>query len=95
MGTVRFYLNDKGRLSDKTSMVGLDSKIGWFSSISPGDIDNDGDIDFIVGNTGYNTKYKASYLNPRFYIMEILRGMVRKTLLRQNLKTMYAFLVED
>ena len=90
-GPVRFYLNDKGRLSDKTSMVGLDSKIGWFSSISPGDIDNDGDIDFIVGNTGYNTKYKASYLNPEILYYGDFEGNGKKNIVEAKFEDNVCF----
>ena len=63
-GPIRFFYNDSGKLFDRTADVGLKDTLGWFNSISGGDIDNDGDIDFVVGNTGYNTKYKATADNP-------------------------------
>jgi len=37
---------------------------GWFTSISPGDIDHDGDIDYLVGNFGHNTKYHPTKKSP-------------------------------
>ena len=77
-GPVRFFLNENGRLIDKTSDVGLDNKVGWFSSITAGDIDNDGDMDYVVGNTGYNTKYKASYYNPEILYYGDFEGNGKK-----------------
>jgi enediyne biosynthesis protein E4 len=37
---------------------------GWWNSISGGDIDNDGDTDYILGNLGTNSKNKASAEQP-------------------------------
>lgn len=42
----------------------LANQIGWWSSLHSSDIDNDGDIDFLVGNLGLNYKYKASFQEP-------------------------------
>lgn len=62
-GPVRVYKNEQGKLVN-TKNTGLQSNIGWFNSISAGDIDNDGDTDFVVGNFGLNTKYKANTETP-------------------------------
>ncbi len=37
---------------------------GWWFSIASGDIDNDGDIDFALGNLGLNNKYHPSPDHP-------------------------------
>lgn len=37
---------------------------GWWTSLTAGDIDGDGDPDFLAGNFGLNTKYKASPEKP-------------------------------
>ncbi|MDT0606689.1 VCBS repeat-containing protein [Croceitalea rosinachiae] len=37
---------------------------GLWQTICPFDIDNDGDLDYLVGNWGLNTKFKASKKNP-------------------------------
>lgn len=37
---------------------------GWFNSICPLDIDNDGDMDYVVSNKGYNSFMKATQTKP-------------------------------
>jgi len=44
--------------------MGLQDTNGWWNSVEAADMDNDGDIDFLVGNLGLNYKYKASITEP-------------------------------
>jgi len=37
---------------------------GWWTCIEPADLDGDGDLDFVLGNWGLNTKFKASDQKP-------------------------------
>lgn len=39
---------------------------GWYNSICPIDIDNDGDLDYIVGNKGQNSFIRATQNEPLF-----------------------------
>lgn len=61
---VTFFKNEKGVFRNKTPQSGIAGKVGWWNSISAGDFDNDGDIDYILGNLGLNSQYRASAQYP-------------------------------
>ncbi len=61
-GTPNIYRNSGKSLSKFSSS--LDELHGWWNVIETADLDNDGDYDFIIGNQGNNTLYKASKENP-------------------------------
>lgn len=54
------FVNDKGVFSKKY----LTQKKGWWNFTLPCDIDNDGDMDFIAGNEGLNSRLQASEREP-------------------------------
>lgn len=56
--------NNHAQTFTKTEVPSLKNTEGWWNTIEPGDVDNDGDIDFIIGNLGLNSKFKTSYQNP-------------------------------
>ncbi|MFN8357852.1 MAG: VCBS repeat-containing protein [Spirosomataceae bacterium] len=60
---VTFLKNEKGKLT-KASIAALNNATGWWNSVVGGDFDNDGDTDYIVGNTGMNTFFRASDKEP-------------------------------
>jgi enediyne biosynthesis protein E4 len=43
---------------------------GWWNSIKPMDLDADGDTDFVVGNTGLNTRLKPSEKVPTALVVK-------------------------
>ncbi len=61
-GTPKVYKNT-GRALSKMS-TDLDNLHGWWNVIETADLDNDGDLDLIIGNQGSNTSYKTSEKNP-------------------------------
>ncbi len=61
---VTFLENDKGVFKNVTSTSGVSNKTGWWNSIAAGDFDNDGDMDYIVGNLGRNSFFQASEKYP-------------------------------
>lgn len=63
-GLVKIYRNRQGLLRDETAQSGIGEELGWWNGIAGRDIDNDGDVDFVVTNYGLNTQYKASLASP-------------------------------
>jgi hypothetical protein len=77
---VRFFKNvngkfiawnaDEGKIDSPSKDYTGESKTpithsyGWWNSLAAGDFDNDGDIDYIAGNLGLNSKYKTSPTEP-------------------------------
>ena len=62
---ITIFTNKEGQLK-KTASVNEQFKFtnGWWNCIKAVDIDNDGDIDFIAGNLGLNSKIKADSIHP-------------------------------
>lgn len=63
-GPVAFFKNNEGKLVDATVDTGVDKNTGWWHGIAAGDLDADGDIDYVVTNQGNNTKYHTSPDHP-------------------------------
>nr|WKN34623.1 VCBS repeat-containing protein [Tunicatimonas sp. TK19036] len=61
---ITFFKNVKGKLVNVTTATGLGETSGWWNSLAGGDMDNDGDIDYVLGNLGLNTPFKASEDKP-------------------------------
>ncbi len=59
-----FLKNENGIFKNISAATGISNQIGWWNSIAAGDFDNDGDIDYIAGNLGLNSFYKASVQYP-------------------------------
>lgn len=55
---------NKNGVFEKIENQVLENAKGWWNSIEEGDFDNDGDMDYIVGNLGLNYKFKASKEEP-------------------------------
>ena len=61
---IRVFKNTGGALTEITETCGLKDTEGWWNSIHAADFDNDGDIDFVAGNMGLNTRIKISVEEP-------------------------------
>ena len=57
---IQLFKNNKGKLQNVSATSGINTEVGWWNSITAGDFDNDGDIDYIAGNLGKNSFYRAS-----------------------------------
>lgn len=64
-GAVRLFLNRSGTAFEEiTETAGFAGHTGLWRSVQAGDIDRDGDTDYLVGNLGLNTPYLASPQAP-------------------------------
>ncbi|MGI9532334.1 FG-GAP-like repeat-containing protein [Lutimonas sp.] len=61
---VTIFRNNRGNFDNITSKLDLSDATGWWFGLTEGDFDNDGDMDFIVGNLGLNYKYQANENEP-------------------------------
>ncbi len=79
-GPVSYWHNNGAGFENQTRAAGLADRTGWFNSITGSDLDNDGDIDYIVMNTGLNTKYQASPTKPVYLYYGDFQGNGTKSL---------------
>jgi enediyne biosynthesis protein E4 len=65
-GHVKYFHNNQGRgFEDWTGKAGFAAAgTGWWTSIAAADFNGDGRPDYVVGNVGLNTQYRASPEEP-------------------------------
>jgi len=61
---ITIFENDNGKLKVENAKLKIENSNGWWNCISAGDFDKDGDVDYLAGNLGLNTNYKASATEP-------------------------------
>jgi hypothetical protein len=71
---ITIFLNrGKGRL-ERTDTPGLEKSDGWWNRIIAGDFTGDGRVDFVVGNLGLNTRFRASEKEPAIMYVKDFDG---------------------
>lgn len=60
---VRFFENTGDKLRPLQNS-GIEDQLGWWNSLAGADFDNDGDIDYVVGNLGINNNYQVKHDQP-------------------------------
>ncbi len=61
---LKIFINEKGVFKEKKDAFGAGKTQGWWNCLASGDFDKDGDVDFIAGNHGLNSRFKASAEKP-------------------------------
>lgn len=59
---IRVFTNEGGRLAERPGA--LPKSDGWWHRLVKADLDNDGDMDFVAGNFGNNSRFHASDDKP-------------------------------
>jgi enediyne biosynthesis protein E4 len=61
---ITVFVNESGSFVNKTEQFELNKTNGWWNTIESADLDGDGDLDFVLGNHGLNSRFKASEDKP-------------------------------
>ena len=88
---VTVFLNENGKFVKQTIESGLSETSGWWNCLASGDFDQDGDIDFVAGNHGLNSRFKATIEKPvSMYVNDFdMNGSVEQVLCYYNGDTAY------
>jgi enediyne biosynthesis protein E4 len=75
-GSVRYFHNTQGKgFEDWTERAGFASAgTGWWTSIAAADFNGDGRIDYVVGNVGLNTHFRADPEHPALLFSGDFKG---------------------
>jgi len=83
---ITLLINSEGAFST----VEIDQSGGWWNCIENGDIDGDGDMDYLIGNYGRNSVYKASVDSPmKLYVSDFDSNSMTEALLFYALEDGY------
>ncbi|HET6567197.1 MAG TPA: VCBS repeat-containing protein [Rhodothermales bacterium] len=61
---IKVFRNQGDGTFKQADVAGLEKSEGWWNTITAEDMDGDGDLDFVAGNLGLNTKIHASPDRP-------------------------------
>ena len=61
--SIRVFENKNGAF-EEVSNQDLENQTGWWNTILAEDLDRDGDVDFVIGNHGLNSRFKATKEQP-------------------------------
>ena len=61
---IKVFVNENGLLIDHSTKYFKESTSGWWNCISAADLDNDGNMDLLVGNYGWNNQFNVSEKSP-------------------------------
>ncbi|NNK19129.1 MAG: VCBS repeat-containing protein, partial [Maribacter sp.] len=86
---IGFYSNNNGNSFKQLEFEGINEK-GWWFSINETDVNKDGFNDYIIGNVGYNIKFKANPEKPlKIYANDFDNNGINDVVLSKKYKGEY------
>lgn len=61
---IKIFINEQGLFKDESEHFGLLNTEGWWNTVIARDLNDDGNVDFVLGNHGLNSFFKASIEKP-------------------------------
>ncbi len=94
---VKIFINNRGFFTDESVKFGIADTDGWWHSIRACDLNGDGYMDFVAGNHGLNTLFKASVSKPvTMYVNDFdLNGNVEQIICAYNGNVSYPVIMKD
>ncbi len=94
---VKIFINDNGIFTDQSERFGLSDTEGWWNTITAKDLNGDGKVDFVLGNHGSNSRFKASPAKPlTMYVNDFdLNGSVEQIICCYNGDKSYPVAMKD
>jgi hypothetical protein len=95
--SIKLFINDHGNFREKSEEFGLMNTEGWWNMIVSKDLNGDGYMDFVLGNHGLNSRFKASVNQPvSMYVNDFdLNGSVEQIICAFNGDTSYPVVMKD
>jgi hypothetical protein len=95
--SVKIFINEGGVFKDESTRFGLLNTEGWWHSVVSKDLNNDGRVDFVLGNQGLNSRFKASDKKPvTMYVNDFdLNGSIEQIICVYNGDTLYPLVMKD
>lgn len=62
--SISVFNNDRGVFKEVITPIGLENTFGWWNTIQAADLNGNGHIDYVVGNHGLNSRFRASPKRP-------------------------------
>lgn len=83
---VKIFINEHGVFTDKSAEFGMSKTEGWWNTIIARDLNGDGNVDFVLGNHGLNSFFKATESKPvTMYVNDFdLNGSVEQIICTYN-----------